>query len=286
MLKFNTLKLKDLQLAKNIVLDKGSSLNPFYSSTKKSITYFAIVKGVYIATKDEKRIGILVIDNSLKEFYFYPSYLESRAIRFSEFIDSLDERFELSGYIFNFVCNDYNHIKGSEDKYDIISSVKFMSCNLEDSVYKLKGKTFENKELSVRNYILKKDEEIRVKLQNQIFSEIEGREELTLRDVMIEEYSPKFIEELCFILEQNKKPIGYGQIINVNEEYFLVNFGIIPSSRKKGYGRQFLNFILLNAYEKGIKKIELTVDNYNKSAISLYSSEGFIETKNTLKIKL
>lgn len=286
MLEFNTLKFKDIQLAKSIVLDKGSNLNPFYSLTRKSITYFAIIKGVYIATKDKKKIGILVIDSGLKEFYFYPSYRESKYIRFSDFIDSLYERFELSGYTFNFACNNYNYIKGSENKYDIVSSVKFMSYDLEKSIEKIREKAFKNKNLSIRNYRLKKDEEIRVNLQNQIFKEVEGREDLTLKDVMIEEYSPKFIEELCFILEEQKRPIGYGQIININEDYFLVNFGIIPEYRKKGYGKQFLNYILLNAYENDIETVELTVDNYNKSAVRLYSSEGFIETKNTLKIKL
>lgn len=281
MLEFSTLKFKDIQMAKGIVFEDGSNLTSFYSFTKKSITYFTIIKGVYIATRKDEIIGILVIDSGLREFYFYPT-LESENIRLSEFIDSLDERFELSGYIFNFVFNDYNYIKGSENKYELISSVKFMVYDLE----KLSNDKIDGEYLNVRNYTLRKDEKTRVYLQNEIFGDVEGRADLTLKDVMIEEYSPKFIEDLCFILEENAEPIGYGQIINIGEEFYLVNFGIIPSARRKGYAKKFLSHILACSYEKGINQIELTVDNYNRSAVELYKSFGFIEKRNTMKIRL
>ncbi|KMT21728.1 GNAT family N-acetyltransferase [Clostridium cylindrosporum] len=286
MLEFSTLKFKDIQSVKNIMFDKKACLSPFYSQNKKSITYFTIIKGVYIATKDDREVGVLIIDSNLREFYFYPVYPVSEAIGFLEFINSLDERFELSGYTFSFNCKNIEYLKESEDEYDTISSIKFMFCNLKEFAIELKDKTIDNKGLSIRKYTVKKDEEIRVGLQNQIFSNVKGRTELTLKDVIMEEYSPKFIDDLCFILEEKGEPIGYGQIINLNDVYYLVNFGIIPSARKKGYARNFLTYIMLMGYKKGIENLELTVDNHNYPAINLYRSQGFIEIKNTVKIKL
>lgn len=285
MLEFSTLRFKDVQLAKSIIFDKKLELSPFYTPIKKSITYFTIIKGVYFAIKDEKKVGILVIDATSKEFCFYPSYEEFENIGFKEFINSLDERFDLSEYTFNFNCRDIEYLKGSEDEYDTISTVKFMYCNLNEFCINI-NKQIDNKGLTIRNYTIKKDEELRVKLQNEIFNNIKGRTELTLKDVLMEEYSPKFIEDLCFILEEKNSPIGYGQIINLNGCYYLVNFGVVPGVRRKGYAKHFLTYIMLMAYKKGINGIYLTVDNYNLPAINLYKSQEYKEIKNTIKIKL
>lgn len=285
MLEFSTLRFKDIQFAKNIIFDKINEKSPFYTPIKKSITYFTIVKGVYFALKDEKKVGVLVIDVNSKELCFYPAYPEFEYIGFKEFINSLDDRFELSGYTFNFNCNNVEYLKDSENEYDTISSVKFMRCNLKDYCKNI-DKNINNKGLSIRKYTLKKDEELRVELQNEIFNNIQGRTELTLKDVMMEEYSPKFIEDLCFILEEKEKSVGYGQIINLNGLYYLVNFGVVPSVRRNGYAKHFLTYIMLMAYKKGIEDIYLTVDNNNISAINLYKYQGYKEIKNAIKIKL
>lgn len=286
MLKFTYLKLKDIQSAKKIIFDDRVSLSPFYSPQKKSLTYFTMLKEVYLATKDENKIGVLIVDTSIEEFYFYPNYINAQEISFIEFIKSIDKTFDFSGYTFRFNCNNIKYLSDSKDEYDIISSVKFMTCNLKEFSKNSKYRILDNEELLVRRYLTKKDEEIRVKVQNEIFNNIKGRTQLTLKDVVMEGYSPKFIDDLCFILEKDSEVVGYGQIINLNESYYLVNFGVVSKVRRKGYARNFLTYILLAAYKKGIESIELTVDNLNIPAINLYTSQGFIENRNAIKIKL
>ncbi|MEF9952036.1 MAG: GNAT family N-acetyltransferase [Clostridium sp.] len=286
MLEFTTIKLKDIPFVKSVLFSEGIEKSKFYSTKKKSITYFTFLKGVYFANKDGKKIGILVIDSSVKEFYFYPIYPEAQNVDVLELIDSLDERFDLSDYIFGFNCSDLDCLLGSEEEYEMLSTIKFMRCNLSDFASRVKYKSFEDKGLLIRRYILKKDEEIRVKIQNEIFNNVKGRAKLTVQDVLMEEYSPKFLEDLCFILEEDNEAIGYGQIINLNGSYFLVNFGIVPSARKKGYARNFLTYIMLVAYKNGIQDLELTVDNTNIPAVNLYSTQGFEQIKNLIKIQL
>ncbi|MEG2538154.1 MAG: GNAT family N-acetyltransferase [Clostridium sp.] len=286
MLEFNTIKLKDIPFVKSILFSEDAEKANFYSTKKKSITYFTLLKGVYFTLKDGKKVGILVIDSSVKEFYFYPIYPETQNIDLLEFIDSLDERFDLTEYTFGFNCNNLDCLLGSEEEYEMISTIKFMKCNLSSFASEVKYKSFEDKGLLIRRYVLKKDEEIRVKIQNEIFNSVKGRSQLTVQDVLMEEYSPKFIEDLCFILEEDGEAIGYGQIININGSYFLVNFGIVPSARKKGYARNFLTYIMLIAYKNGIGSLELTVDNTNIPAVNLYATQGFEEVKNVIKIQL
>lgn len=286
MLNFTSLKFREIQIAKNIIFDKSMVLSSFYSQNKKSITYFTIIKGVYFVEKDDIRVGILIIDSNLKELCFYPVYSQNYSITFKEFINSLDEVFDLSDYTFSFNCNDIKHIEETRELYDTVSSVKFMCCNLKTFKEKVKETNLACKGLSIRKYTLRKDEDIRVTLQNRIFSNVKGRSELTLKDVLMEEYSPKFIQDLCFILEEDSVPIGYGQIINLNGLYYLVNFGIVPEHRRKGYGKVFFDYIMFESNRKGIKDIYLTVDNSNEAAIKLYVSQGFKEFKNNIKIKL
>ncbi len=285
MLRFENLKIKDTQIAKDAIFNKKMSKNSFYSTVKKSITYFMLLKSVYIVLNNDEKIGILLIDSSNREIYFYPLEESSNNINFNEFINSAKERFSLKEYTFNFNCREIKDIDTFEKDYEIINSVKFMKCDLNNN-YNVFSNLNTSNEFNIRKYTLKQDEKIRVELQNQIFNSVKGRSELTLKDVMMEEYSPRFIEDMCFILESNEKAIGYGQIINLNESFYLANFGVISDFRGKGCGRYLLHYIMLMCYKKDMEEIYLTVDNNNFSAIKLYASNGFYEIKNNVKIKL
>lgn len=114
----------------------------------------------------------------------------------------------------------------------------------------------------------------RVKIQNQIFK-AKDRFPLSRSDVFLDMKSKTYINDLSFFYIRNNKAIGYCQIVLYNEGYFLINFGIVPSYRSIGYGRDFLYKVVLKAKEYGIKNLMLTVNKDNKKAKKLYSDFGF-----------
>ena len=114
----------------------------------------------------------------------------------------------------------------------------------------------------------------RVQIQNKIF-DAKDRFPLSKSDVFLDMKSKNYIEELSFFYKQNNKKIGYCQIGLYNKGYCLINFGIVPKYREKGYGLDFLNKVLLKAKEYGIKDLNLTVNKSNEKAINLYSKFGF-----------
>ena len=74
------------------------------------------------------------------------------------------------------------------------------------------------------------------------------------------------------------------KIVEIENQYFLVNFGIIPEFRNNGYGYKFLNVISVDCAKKGIKHLYLSVNRHNTSAVELYKKDGFIELYNILTI--
>jgi ribosomal protein S18 acetylase RimI-like enzyme len=129
----------------------------------------------------------------------------------------------------------------------------------------------------VRRMVINKEEPVRVKLQNNIFGNAQGRRELTLLEVYSEERKSSFLKEMCFILDVHGEPGGYGQILISDDEYYLVNFGVINEYRSKGYGLYFLSKIIENCSLSGINHLNLCVDNDNTPAINLYKKLGFKE---------
>ena len=95
-------------------------------------------------------------------------------------------------------------------------------------------------------------------LQNVIFGNIEGRRDLTIQEVLFEEKKQGFLADMCYILEINKIPSGYGQIVALEKGYSLVNFGITSQFRGFGYGYYFLSYILEECRLSGIKDLYLS----------------------------
>jgi ribosomal protein S18 acetylase RimI-like enzyme len=185
----------------------------------------------------------------------------------------LYKNFQVQNYILKI---NYNKINLPEYKkyfnLNIINDFKVMTISL---VKGYNNTSLYGQNLIVRGINLGNEEATRVYLQNLIFGNKPGREDITLKEILNEEKSQRFIKELCFILEKESSPIGYGQIIYYERKYYLVNFGIIPTERNHGFGSFFLNRILQACSEYGLEELSLTVDNSNLSAIRLYRSLGF-----------
>ncbi|MCX7883851.1 MAG: GNAT family N-acetyltransferase [Caloramator sp.] len=259
-------QIKDLLNIKKIIKDISNKAD-FYSEFKESIIKYIIKQKCYIIS-DNNRICCIFIISDDNEVYVMPKDI---TFSFFKFLYILSKHFK---------NNDFK-LKIKYKKLNIDSYKKYYKLKVIDNYLCMfldvtNNCCMENKdELVVRKMKIDKDENIRVNLQNKIFSNIKGRRDLTLNEVFFEESSSKFLKDYCYFLEYYDTPVGYGQIIKIKGDFFLVNFGIIPEFQGRGFGAYFLNKIVENCNNAGINKLYLTVDGNNKRAVNLYRNYGF-----------
>lgn len=135
---------------------------------------------------------------------------------------------------------------------------------------------FLGEDLSIEYFKEGIHEQIRCNIQNEIF-QCENRVPLNIDDILEDEKQNYYIEGGGVFLKLKDEYIGYGQLILEDDYLTIVNFGIIPSKRRKGYGKILLNQLIkltkTLAPEEEILKIK--VYSYNESAINLYKTQGF-----------
>ena len=56
---------------------------------------------------------------------------------------------------------------------------------------------------------------------------------------------------------------------------YIENIYVAKEHRKKGYGRQLLDFSVEHCKKQGFNILQLDVSIHHKAALSLYESEGF-----------
>lgn len=81
-----------------------------------------------------------------------------------------------------------------------------------------------------------------------------------------------------FLIENEKQAIGYIAVQHREEGLFLSKFYVNAINRRKGIGRKALLFVEGLAQEMKLKKIYLTVNKNNKTAIAVYEKLGFKNT--------
>lgn len=176
---------------------------------------------------------------------------------------------------------------------DILSAVNVYHFDMLDNLmymqwesHKIDKDQLDNNVLLFRRLVIGKEEKLRIELQNEIFSNIRNRTPLALNDILYEQATSRFLKDYCFILEEYREPIGYGQVLKMDQRYFLVNFGIVEECRRHGYGAYFLQQIMKICHLDGIDKLYLSVDRNNDAAINLYKRMGFQPLYNNLTIEL
>lgn len=128
--------------------------------------------------------------------------------------------------------------------------------------------------ISIEKVILKKDEELRCKLQNSIFS-ASTRVPLEIEDIENDIEQDYYIEDLSLFIKVNNIAIGYGQIIYNRDMYTVVNFGIVKEFRNFGFGKILLNSLIQKAKKINIDELFIRVEETNYSALKLYNWIGF-----------
>lgn len=77
------------------------------------------------------------------------------------------------------------------------------------------------------------------------------------------------------VLEDQGQIVGYCSLAINGDFADILNIGIHPEYRKKGYGTQLMQHMIKQAFQEGVDNITLEVRVSNQPAIGLYSSLGF-----------
>ncbi len=81
----------------------------------------------------------------------------------------------------------------------------------------------------------------------------------------------------CWLLEAERKVIGYGVMSVVIDESHILNLCIHPDWQGRGLGRKLLQRLLGIARQHGAETAFLEVRESNRSALALYTRLGFVE---------
>lgn len=195
---------------------------------------------------------------------------------FSEIMDlfkeSLPQHLDIHQFEYLVLKNDLNSKVLHQMGYKMRRGILKMTLPLE---YILKPKD----EALLKKFRIE-DIKARVDIQNQIFDN-KYRLPINTTDILIEVSKKSYIPDLSFFYVYEGKYIGYGQVNTSNNQYFLVNFGLIPEYRGKGLSRSFLLTILSKAKSYGIETLHLEVNEDNTGAVNLYHSVGFTDDEST-----
>jgi len=81
----------------------------------------------------------------------------------------------------------------------------------------------------------------------------------------------------CWIALQQQTVVGHAVISIVTDESHMLNLSIARSHQRKGYGRQFIEFLVNEARAQQAQTMLLEVRPSNTAAINCYNGAGFNE---------
>ena len=81
----------------------------------------------------------------------------------------------------------------------------------------------------------------------------------------------------CWLALHGKAVVGHAVISLVAGESHMLNLSIAQAHQRKGYGRQFVEFLINEARENHAESMLLEVRPSNRAAINCYNSAGFNE---------
>ena len=158
--------------------------------------------------------------------------------------------------------------------FEPIMTTFMMYLELSNTNFKYLSNDLLSNKLEIRNFLIGKDEELRCKLQNDIFYE-EDRKPLSIEDIYSDMVQDYYLKNHCYFLSYNNEYIGYGQIIKNRGFYTLVNFGVLEEYRRLGFGTLFIKYIIDICKNNNINDLYIRVDEENNEAIKLYKKIGF-----------
>lgn len=86
-----------------------------------------------------------------------------------------------------------------------------------------------------------------------------------------------------YLLVYQGTPVGYFSFRKNEDFLFLSKLYVLSSARGNGIGKAALLFVEEQVRERGLKKIQLTVNKYNLNSIKAYEKMGFINARSIVQ---
>jgi len=155
-------------------------------------------------------------------------------------------------------------LSGNEFIKSVLSQYAFSEYQMKWHEVELQ----EDRNVHLRPYDFKKDQEIEIQLDVQGF----GIDEKDAREYVqsIEENNYDY----RYLIEAEGRIVGKIRISELNDEAWIYGFAIFPEFRGKGIGRKVLTKVVKMEHAKGLP-IFLEVEAKNARALKLYESCGF-----------
>ncbi len=77
--------------------------------------------------------------------------------------------------------------------------------------------------------------------------------------------------------DRDRKVVGHGVLWLLGVDGELANLAVAPDARGRGRGGRFLDALMAEAKERGVRTLFLEVRDSNEPALALYRSRGFME---------
>jgi len=273
---YNSVKLsgKNYDIFKNMLKDSKefNELNKDYHFHYNSYNTFEKIhmKSSTLLLKD---------DTGYIGYMWYSQYERHDYVINDMWIDKSSNVVSINNYISNFK-KDYNLLyecKKNNYNYELLECLGFIKVESNKNLTINLDSPFEFNISKDLNFEILKEgsqESLRCFIQNSIFQN-KDRTPLIVEDIIFDENQDYYLKSCSVFLKYQNNYIGYGQLILDNDEITIVNFGLIPNFRGKGYSKILLKKLLNIALEKGYERVSIKVLEDNLKAISLYKSIGF-----------
>jgi GNAT superfamily N-acetyltransferase len=280
---------------KRLCFDKNSLINLFessksFNSFNNSFIKFYKSKPPIIRLFLIRNIRFIYLDKKVVGYFWFEKIYE-RTYSIKDFVvnstDDLSKALEkntvkpgvFSKGLFIYECEDTTLSK------TILSSLGFKKSGETLLMTKsIEDKYLETSPANISFSFMEnnKDENLRCNLQNNIFED-DSRIPLTIDDIYYDQCQDYYLQNASVFIKNHNECVGYGQIIFNNDNYFIVNLGIVKEQRGKGFSTYLLNYLVNVCYDRGVKNIYIRVDQQNTIAKTLYLNNGF-EFVNTVSI--
>ncbi|WP_238882653.1 GNAT family N-acetyltransferase [Clostridium sp. YIM B02551] len=267
-MKIKKVRKFDLNLIKEIS-DEAIEMNPLNEDFEEAYTKANILDKLVLRTNlkvysYEDKLGMIWKENLRDD------YVNLRSLYFQDGFEEFPLNEFKSNKFYSFETT------ATEGNTELLNKIGFQISDESIVLLKKLGKVDFIKAEDVEFKVVQNNADIkkRAEIQNSIFKDV-NRADLKVADIVNDMKQSYYIDDLSILIMHKGVSIGYGQVIYLNKQYLVVNFGIIDGYRKKGYGRILLNRIIATCTEKNIKDLYIRVSEKNIPAVNLYNSVGF-----------
>jgi ribosomal protein S18 acetylase RimI-like enzyme len=109
------------------------------------------------------------------------------------------------------------------------------------------------------------------------FRPIDYKTTLDVCENIIKDNSPEIDKKFDVVAIYGTRIIGWGFLWNLQSDEPTFGLGVADDFQGKGLGSKLIDSVMNTAREHGLKKVFLTVVQYNQVAWKLYEKRGFVK---------